>query len=104
MQIDQSAPAFARNGLHRAFNGRVAIASRRTEYIAHHAVGVHTDQHRLAAAVVIATYIAAHQRYMRLAAVHLALIGDQAELSVTSANHRFANPMHIALMLHAVAN
>src|ERR1700683_2739111 len=44
------------------------------------------------------------QGRMRSAAAHFALISNQAELAVARPNQRFADPMHVTLMLHAIAN
>ena len=99
MQIDQRAAAFAGDGLHRAFDGGVTIAGCRSEDVAHYAMGVHADQHRFAA-----FNVAPHQCDVRFAAVDFALIGDQAKLSVMGADQRFAHAVHVALVLHAVAD
>src|SRR5580704_10042346 len=41
---------------------------------------------------------------MRLAAIHLALVGDQAELAKACIHHRFTHAMYVTLMRHAVTN
>ncbi len=41
---------------------------------------------------------------MRFATVHFALVGDQAKLPVLGFDHGLAHTMHVALVLHAVAD
>ncbi len=49
-------------------------------------------------------YVAAHQGYVRLAALDFAFVGNQAKLSVLCVNQSLAHAVHIALVLHAIAN
>ena len=49
-------------------------------------------------------HVAAQQRDVRLAAVHLALVGDHAELAEARRHQRLADAPHVALVLHAVAD
>ena len=55
-------------------------------------------------AAVVAADVSAKQCHVRIAAVHFAFVGDQAEFSVLGFDQRLAYTMHVALMLHAVAD
>src|SRR5271157_2529460 len=88
----------------------MAVASGGAKNVAQQAVRVHADQDRLGRIADIATSdvsasdVTADQGHVGFAAVHFALIGDQAEFSVLGFDHRLAHTMHVALMLHAVAD
>src|ERR1700732_3396441 len=78
----------------------MALAAGGSEDVAHQAVGVHADQHWLVAGFNIAT----NEGYVRLAAIDLALVGDEAELAEAGVDQRLAHAMYVALMRHAVAD
>src|ERR1700683_4508740 len=61
---------------------------------------MHTHQYRLAPTFNIAAY----QSHVGLASVNLTLISDQPKLAVACPDQRFSYAIHIALMLHAIAN
>jgi cytochrome b len=60
---------------------------------------VHSDQYRL-----IAADIAVHQRQVGIAAVHFALVSDNPEFPVRGIHQRLADTLHVALVLHPVAD
>src|ERR1700739_4462165 len=100
MQIDQGASAFLRYLTKRAFERRMTFAAGGAENVAHQAVGMHADEHGTVAVLDFTP----DQRDVRLAAIDLTFIGDQAELAKPGIDQSLADAMHIALMRHPIAD
>src|SRR6266567_7217008 len=78
MEIDQRPAPFMCNRSKRPIQGLAAVASSRTEYVAHQAMGVHPYKHRFFAAFNVAVY----QRQVRIPTVHFALVSNHTKLAV----------------------
>src|SRR5205807_9083408 len=100
MQVDKRSPPLLRDGTHRTFDGGVAIATGSAEHVAHQAVSVHAHQDRRWTVFDLAS----DQRHLGLAAIHLALIRNQAKLTIQGFYQRLADPAYVALVGHSVAN
>ena len=111
MQINQrSTPGF-RDGLQRSLYGVPAVAGGRAKDFPRQAVGVHADQHRVGESPGSRSgsrrrcglvHVAAHQRQVALPAVHLALVGDHAELTIGRRQDGLGHPEDRPLMLQPV--
>ena len=60
---------------------------------------MHPHHHRLPAVLNAAFHISIHQRNMRLAAIHFALIRDHAKLAMRRRQQRLRHTMDVPLIL-----
>src|SRR6266496_6359738 len=100
MQIDQRTSTFTSYRIQCPFQRGPAIAAGGSENIADEAMRVHTYQHWLVSLI----NVAADQRQMRVPSIYFAFVGDDAEFSVARVYQRFADAVHIPLVLHTVAD
>ena len=98
MQVEKNAAVFLGDGGERARNEFAAIASGRTENISGEAVRMDAHQRRLGA-----FQVAAHEGNV-LIMVHVAGVGDHAEIAEARGQNCFGNAPDVAFVLHAVAD
>src|SRR5882724_5691835 len=102
VQIDDGAAPLFGDHLHRFVDRRMAFARCRAEDVADQTMRVHAHQHRIFRRDARGQ-LAHDQRDVRFA-IYLALVGDHAEIAVARRYHGFADAMHIAFVLHAIAD
>src|SRR5436190_22947488 len=100
MQVDQRATFFAGNRYQRAFKRFATVACGRSENISDEAMRMHPDKDWLIAGINVTS----HQREMRIAAIHFALVGNDAKLAMPCVHQCFSHTMDVALVLHAIAD
>src|SRR5580698_4101546 len=67
-------------------------------------MSVHTNEDWIRRGTIFATDISSNQRHVRAAAIDFTFVGDQAKFSVLGFDHGLTHTMHVALVLHAVAD
>src|SRR4051812_25535051 len=102
VKVDHRAAALFGDHLHRPIDGCMAFTRVCTEDIAYEAMSMHANQYGIFGGEA-GWEFSHNQRNVRLA-VHFALVSNHAEFAIASGNHRFTQSMHVALVLHAIAD
>src|SRR5450631_3172764 len=84
VQVDQRSAPILGNAAESALQRGVAFASSRSEDVAHQAMRVHSNQHRIFAVLNVST----NQRHVRLTTIDFARIGDHAKLAKARVDQR----------------